>query len=53
MIHVDPDKCLRCGNPLDMTFPDLAETGICADCWEPGDYEPGERPDLTTESEEK
>jgi hypothetical protein len=29
----DPDNCIRCGEPLDMTFPDLAETGICADCW--------------------
>lgn len=38
----DPDKCLRCGNELDMTFPDLAETGICADCWTEEDEEDGE-----------
>lgn len=27
------EKCIRCGEGLDMTFPDLAETGVCANCW--------------------
>jgi hypothetical protein len=39
----DPDKCLRCGESLDMTFPDLAETGICADCWTEDDNLDGEQ----------
>ena len=36
------DVCIRCGNPLDLTFPDLAETGICADCWTEDDEKDGE-----------